>query len=373
MQAGRFCPKWVLTPTEEGRRQVVSEGATESMADQIVGVKGSLRLHAVQRPRLRAAARAEARGSGGLGLVFALCALVGSFPVAAQEERQIEDWEFASTDQNAERGVTDLTHPQNWPTLYISGADDKASEGEFSIGTDVVYCRNPDYDCLPGTFEGFRRWMDSARWPDACAGEGHFVPLAHTYGDPDHPGPDPPDHPIAELRVLGDFYGDGGFADGLTGTHLWVNLVDCEGEIFNYVNYSEVSLYSELWTFDVFVGSGLIGLDPRSLDDVPDGDRLLTEIAAVEVLIQDEDDPPTTFGKWYIDDLRIIEPPVSSREGDFDEDGDVDLADFARLYDCMRGPGTPVEGDCTAADLDSDSDVDLADAVRLMVLFDGGV
>lgn len=294
------------------------------------------------------------------------------FRTLAQDVVQIEDWEFASTDENARLGVIDLTDPPNRPTFYISGADDKASEGEFSIGTDVVFCVNPDFECLPGTVEGFRRLMDPQRWTDQCPGEGHFVPLMHTYGDPDHPGPDPPDFPISELRVLGDFYGDGGYADGLTGTHLWVNLLDCEGERFNYVNYSEVSLYSELWTLDVFMGSGEIRLAPESLEEVPDGDRLLTEIAAVEVLIQDADDPPTTFGKWYIDDLRIIEPPASSREGDFDGDGDVDLLDFALLINCMGGPGVQVDGDCLEADSDADADVDLADAAWLWVRFDGG-
>jgi hypothetical protein len=291
----------------------------------------------------------------------------------AQEVMQIENWEFASTDENARRGVIDLTDPPNRPTFYISGADDKASEGMYSIGTDVVFCVNPEYECLPGTFEGFRRLMDPQRWTDQCPDEGHFVPLRHTYGDPDRRGPDPPDYPISELRVLGDFYGEGGFADGLTGTHLWVNLLDCEGERFNYINYSEVSLYSELWTLDVFLGSGEIRLAPESLREVPNGDRLLTEIASVEVLIQDEDDPPTTFGKWYIDDLRIIEPPASSREGDFDGDGDVDLADFARLIDCMEGPGVQVVGDCLEVDSDADADVDLADAAWLSVRFDGGI
>jgi len=313
----------------------------------------------------------RAFGGWGMPAVVVLIAVL-ALPASAQEVVQIENWEFASSDENARRGVTDLTDPANRPTFYISGAEDKASEGLFSIGTDVVYCVNPDYECLPDMFEGFRRLMDPQRWPDQCAGEGHFVPLMHTYGDPNHPGPDPPDFPISELRVLGDFYGDGGFADGLTGTHLWVSLLDCEGERFNYINYSEVSLYSELWTLDVFLGSGEIRLAPESIEEVPDGDRLLTEIAAVEILIQDADDPPTTFGKWYIDDLRIIEPPAAPREGDFDGDGDVDLIDFALLIDCMGGPDVPVDGECVQVDSDSDADVDLADAVWWSVRFDGG-
>ena len=47
--------------------------------------------------------------------------------------------------------------------------------------------------------------------------------------------------------------------------------------------------------------------------------------------------------------------------GDLDDDGDVDLADFAILSGCLSGPETPPESGCTTADLDKDNDVDLAD------------
>lgn len=48
--------------------------------------------------------------------------------------------------------------------------------------------------------------------------------------------------------------------------------------------------------------------------------------------------------------------------GDFDADGDVDLADFAAWNACMTGPdgGLPA-GACAAFDFDADGDVDLAD------------
>lgn len=307
----------------------------------------------------------------GAGWLASLACVLASAPVLrAQDPVQIEDFEFASSDEEARRGVIDLTDPPNQPAYYISGADEKASEGQYSIGTDVVYCINQEVECLPGTFEGFRRLLDPARFADRCPGGGAYVPLRNTYGDPEHPGREEPGFPIAELAVIADLYGDGGFADGLTGTHMWVSLVDCEGEIFNFVNYSEVSLYSEIWTWDVRLGQGLIRLSPNSLEDVPDGDRLLTEIAAIEVLIQDEDDPPTTTGKWYIDDLRIVEPIAPRRLGDLDGDGRIDLADYRLLADCLEGPSVNVEGDCLDADFDDDVDVDLKDAAAFLALFD---
>jgi len=62
--------------------------------------------------------------------------------------------------------------------------------------------------------------------------------------------------------------------------------------------------------------------------------------------------------------LTIDEGPVP---GDFNDDGEVDLTDYALFADCMAGPDvtTPPEG-CSAdqfsdTDLDNDEDVDLGD------------
>jgi len=51
--------------------------------------------------------------------------------------------------------------------------------------------------------------------------------------------------------------------------------------------------------------------------------------------------------------------PVGS--GDFDRDGDVDLADFAFFQSCMTGPGGIAATQCAAFDFDPDADVDLFD------------
>ena len=103
--------------------------------------------------------------------------------------------------------------------------------GFFSIGTDAVYCINPNCgQCLPGTFIGLRRLVDPNRWPLTCSQGSNFIPLELSYGDPDNPGPTPPDMSLSDLVTVWDIYGDGAFADGLTGTHLWLRLVDCEDD-----------------------------------------------------------------------------------------------------------------------------------------------
>ena len=58
--------------------------------------------------------------------------------------------------------------------------------------------------------------------------------------------------------------------------------------------------------------------------------------------------------------------------GDMDQDGDVDLADFAYFAFCMGGPGsTYSEGhDCLNGDADDDQDVDLVDFAHFQTVFE---
>ncbi len=58
--------------------------------------------------------------------------------------------------------------------------------------------------------------------------------------------------------------------------------------------------------------------------------------------------------------------------GDFDDDGDVDLQDFAAFLDCVTGPGVPSTPTCSdMADLSDDGDVDLIDFGLWSRLFSG--
>jgi hypothetical protein len=51
---------------------------------------------------------------------------------------------------------------------------------------------------------------------------------------------------------------------------------------------------------------------------------------------------------------------------DFDQDGDVDLDDFAHLQLCLSGPDQPYENGCADADLDADGDVDTGDLAAFL-------
>jgi len=301
-----------------------------------------------------------------------LCTVLGfQAGAAAQVVVLVEDFEFAVSDEAAEAGVVDKTDPANSPAFYISGDGNDASPqepgGNFSIGTDAVFCLQA---CVPCSVIGFRRYLPASKFPDTC-GTHHYLPLEYAYGDPSAPGPEPADKPLEALTVLCDAYGDGSFADGPLDTHFHVNLVDCEGEIFQFVNFKEPALWFDDWTLNVVMGDDVIRISPESFIKVPNGDRLLTEIAAIEVFIQDCDNPPTTAGKWYIDYLRVIEPPPPIP---FDGNGDgvVDGEDYALMSDCLLGPQVEVGAQCSPFDDDQDLDVDLRDVAGLFAQFGAG-
>ncbi|MCK4343395.1 MAG: hypothetical protein KAY37_16910 [Phycisphaerae bacterium] len=64
--------------------------------------------------------------------------------------------------------------------------------------------------------------------------------------------------------------------------------------------------------------------------------------------------------------VRQVEMP-----GDFDRDGDVDVADFEILAGCMEGPDQPCSLGCEDCDFDGDGDVDLHDFAAFQVLATG--
>jgi hypothetical protein len=72
----------------------------------------------------------------------------------------------------------------------------------------------------------------------------------------------------------------------------------------------------------------------------------------------------------------VAEQPAGITEGDWDGDGDSDLADYAGFADCMAGPDAspdPANAECVqpcldAFDTDADNDVDLEDFHNLAVL-----
>jgi uncharacterized lipoprotein YddW (UPF0748 family) len=75
-----------------------------------------------------------------------------------------------------------------------------------------------------------------------------------------------------------------------------------------------------------------------------------TEVARSAVLVERAGDTEINFalGTWL--------------DGDYDVDGDVDAADYARFFACLTGPDNgPLAGGCDLFDYDADADIDCYD------------
>ncbi|HOW19468.1 MAG TPA: dockerin type I repeat-containing protein, partial [Phycisphaerae bacterium] len=92
----------------------------------------------------------------------------------------------------------------------------------------------------------------------------------------------------------------------------------------------------------------------------------------LDVITTEEEWPPDSRGLgviWYENPTRSA--PVSP-SGDFDNDGDVDLTDFALFQICFNGPNSAPGPKCAVnADFDGDGDVDLADFAAFQKCFNG--
>jgi hypothetical protein len=81
------------------------------------------------------------------------------------------------------------------------------------------------------------------------------------------------------------------------------------------------------------------------------------------------DDGTLLVGAWLDDDNGENSGSVYVYElercGDINEDGVIDMNDYALFHECMTGPGAPVRLSCESADLDRDTDADLHDFALL--------
>ncbi len=82
-----------------------------------------------------------------------------------------------------------------------------------------------------------------------------------------------------------------------------------------------------------------------------------------------EDYIANTYEFFWYDDVKVTVGAL----GDYDDDGDADLADFSHFQTCFNGPNRPAADPvaCLDADMDSDGDVDLADFGVFQACFNG--
>jgi len=165
----------------------------------------------------------------------------------------------------------------------------------------------------------------------------------------------------------------GDYVNYLSESHLTTTAIDCTG-------VSAVTLKFWRWlgvernTYDhAYVRASANGTSWTTIWQNPD-----TETADSSWVLQEfdisaiADDRPTvylrwtmgstdggwTYCGWNIDDVTIS-GLVEGGSGDMDEDGDVDLADFAAFQECFGSD--PVAGTCAAGDMNADDAVNTAD------------
>lgn len=85
----------------------------------------------------------------------------------------------------------------------------------------------------------------------------------------------------------------------------------------------------------------------------------------------------TSMTWWSINSFPVQLQIIGSTNGgpgDFDEDGDIDFADYESAELCLSGPDVSPDGSCPVGseiDLDTDSDADLHDLATFMQLYTG--
>jgi glucose/arabinose dehydrogenase len=116
----------------------------------------------------------------------------------------------------------------------------------------------------------------------------------------------------------------------------------------------------EIWSFRIAAGS-VADFRDRTAELEPPGPPSIQNIATFgtdgrgEIYVCDRDD-----GEVF----KIVPAGPLAPLGDLDDDGDVDLTDFALFAQCFAGSDNPPATGCPAgvnADLDCDADVDLTD------------
>ena len=210
--------------------------------------------------------------------------------------------------------------------------------------------------------------------------EGQWAWGQPTGGGGQYGGPDPTGGHTG-LNVYG-YNLNGDYANYLSERHLTSTAIDCTG-------LAAVKLRFWRWlgvernTYDhAYVRVSNNGTSWTTIWENPD-----TDIADTSWVLQEfdisalADNQPTvylrwtmgttdvgwTYCGWNIDDVTIS-ALLEGGDGDMDEDGDVDLADFAAFQECFESD--PVSAACAAGDLNADNAVNLADVPAFLAVLE---
>ena len=278
-------------------------------------------------------------------------------------------------------------------TVSINSLADSLPNGHYEATVDFINTTNGEGDTtrsvildvgVPGLVYNFPMDTDPG-W--STEGEWQFGDPAGL-GGTEHGSPDP-DNGHTGSNVYG-YNLNGDYANGIPEYHLTSTAIDCS-------NLSQVQLKFWRWlgvetsTWDhAYVrvsNNGTNWVEIWANTSTLDGGEWtqhefdISSIADGQPTVylrwtMGETDSWDRYCGWNIDDVEIWGLNTSA-PGDIDEDGDVDLDDYAAFEDCFTGPcGTPpcdpplysVEGVCPRADFDDDGDIDLEDFATMQAL-----
>ncbi|NOX57823.1 MAG: hypothetical protein GXP29_03070 [Planctomycetes bacterium] len=86
------------------------------------------------------------------------------------------------------------------------------------------------------------------------------------------------------------------------------------------------------------------------------------------------DEPSGSLSGYELDAIGAIHfssPDACAITGDCDADGDVDLDDYANMYNCLLGPSGGMTGGCECSDFNNNGEIDLRDFAGMQVNFTG--
>ncbi len=196
-----------------------------------------------------------------------------------------------------------------------------------------------------------------------------------TGGGGDHGGPDPTSGYTGNYVYGYDLNGD--YDNYLPERHLTSTPIDCTGLYGTHLTfwrwlgverplydhaYIRVSTNGSTWT-TVWENTAEITDSEWQEIDLDVSAYVDNEPTVYLRWTMGETDVAWEYCGWNIDDVRLVTldctPPVEPGDGDYDDDGDVDLGDFAGFQACFGS--VPLTGACASVDMNASGAVDLAD------------
>jgi hypothetical protein len=111
--------------------------------------------------------------------------------------------------------------------------------------------------------------------------------------------------------------------------------------------------------------------DPVFIADIAAGGSVTLHLVPVSATLGFTFHSKDYFIPQYHPRLTITAVPTGAQSADLDGDGDVDLADYNILRNCLAGPAADVPSGCAATDLNNDGHVDLLDFAQFADSFTG--